>query len=305
MKNKIELPDKRNSDILININGKLCHRDEAKISVFDSAVQGGDAVWEGLRIYDGKVFMLEEHLDRLMDSAHAMAFTDIPSREEIRQAIFDTLNANKMYDESHIRLTLTRGEKLTSGMSPHFNQKGCTLIVLAEWKKPVYNSEGIRLITSSIRRNNPSSIDSKIHHNNLINNILAKIEANLAGVDDAVMLDMNGYVSETNATNLFFIKKGVVLTPHADSCLPGITRANVIRICHENNVPLTERNISISEMYTADEAFTTGTMGELSPVLSIDGRVIGSGQAGELTGKIQEYYRAMTENLGVPIPAKT
>ena len=304
MKKKIELPDERNSDILININGELFHRNDAKISVFDSAVQGGDAVWEGIRIYDGKVFMLEEHLDRLMDSAHAMAFSNIPPREEIMQAIFETLHANKMYDESHIRLTLTRGEKLTSGMSPHFNQKGCTLIVLAEWKKPVYSSNGIHLITSSIRRNNPSSIDSKIHHNNLINNILAKIEANLAGVDDAVMLDMNGYVSETNATNLFFIKKGKVLTPHADSCLPGITRANVIRICQDRDIPLTERNISISETYTADEVFTTGTMGELSPVLSIDGRKIGNGKPGELTARIQEYYRDMTAKEGVPIPER-
>ena len=296
------LPDERNADLLININGKLYPRDEARVSVFDSVVQGGDAVWEGVRIYNGRVFMLEEHLDRLMDSAHAMAFTNIPNRDFIRQAIFDTLNANKMYDESHIRLTLTRGEKVTSGMSPKFNQSGCTLIVLAEWKKPVYDEKGIRLITSSIRRNNPSSIDSKIHHNNLINNILAKIEANLAGVDDAVMLDMMGFVSETNATNLFFIKKGHVYTPHADSCLPGITRANVIRICRENDIPLTERNISISEMYTSHEAFTTGTMGELSPVLEIDGRVIGNGKQGELTTRIQSLYRAMTDSLGVTIP---
>ena len=300
--NKPVLPDQRNENILVNINGKLFKRDEARVSVFDSVVQGGDAVWEGLRIYDGKVFMLEEHLDRLMDSAHAMAFSGVPSRDFIRTAIFDTLNANGMFDESHIRLTLTRGEKVTSGMSPHFNQSGCTLIVLAEWKKPVYDANGISLITSSIRRNNPSSIDSKIHHNNLINNILAKIEANLAGVEDAVMLDMNGYVSETNATNLFFVKRGKLITPHADSCLPGITRANVIRICREHGIELTERNISISEMYTADEAFTTGTMGELSPVLKIDGRQIGKGRPGDLTAVIQSHYRKMTEAEGVPIP---
>jgi len=188
-------------------------------------------------------------------------------------------------------------------MDPRLNQKGSCLIVLAEWKKPVYNQDGIRLITSSIRRNNPSSIDSKIHHNNLINNILAKIEANLATVDDAVMLDMNGFVSETNATNLFFIKKGLVLTPHADSCLPGITRANVIRICRQNEIPVIERNISISEMYTADEVFTTGTMGELSPVLEIDGRKIGEGIQGDLTLRIREHYRRMTENEGIPISA--
>ena len=296
------LPDERNADIKININGTLYPRDEARISVFDSVVQGGDAVWEGIRIYNGKVFMLEEHLDRLYDSAHAMAFENVPAREDVRRAIFDTLNANGMYDETHIRLTLTRGEKVTSGMSPANNQSGCTLIVLAEWKKPVYNAAGITLITSSVRRNTSSCIDSKIHHNNLINNILAKIEANLAGVDDAVMLDLNGFVSETNATNMFFIRDGEVRTPHADSCLPGITRRNVIHICRRQGIPLVERNISISEMYTADECFTTGSMGELSPVLKIDGRVIGNGRIGELTSTIQGFYSKLTRESGVPIP---
>ncbi len=304
MTNNIQLPDERNAEILININGKLYPREEARVSVFDSVVQGGDAVWEGVRIYDGKVFMLEEHLDRLFDSAHAMAFENIPTRAAVKEAVFDTLNANGMFDEAHIRLTLTRGEKVTSGMSPVFNKSGCTLIVLAEWKKPVYDASGISLITSSIRRNNPSSIDSKIHHNNLINNILAKIEANLAGADDAVMLDMMGFVSETNATNIFFIKKDQVKTPHADSCLPGITRRNVIHICKEQGIPVVERNISISEMYTADEAFTTGTMGELSPVLKIDGRIIGTGKPGPVTRQIQEVYRRMTSNEGVVIPRR-
>jgi branched-subunit amino acid aminotransferase/4-amino-4-deoxychorismate lyase len=207
-----------------------------------------------------------------------------------------------MYDESHIRLTLTRGEKVTSGMSPTNNQSGCTLIVLAEWKKPVYDADGITLITSSIRRNTASCVDSKIHHNNLINNILAKIEANLAGADDAVMLDLDGFASETNATNLFFIKNGVVRTPHADSCLPGITRRNVINLCRENQIPIEEVRISISEMYTADECFTTGSMGELSPVLSIDGRRIGNGEIGEFTRKIQGFYAGLTKNTGVEIP---
>lgn len=224
MSKKIELPDARNENILININGELYPRDEAKISVFDSAVQGGDAVWEGIRVYDGKIFMLEEHLQRMVDSARAMAFSEILTKEHIRTEIFKTLNANQMYDEAHIRLTLTRGKKTSSGMSPHFNQYGPTLIVLAEWKKPVYKTDGISLITSSIRRNSPQCIDSKIHHNNLINNILAKIEANVAGVDDAVMLDVDGFISETNATNIFFVKNKETFTPFADSCLPGITR---------------------------------------------------------------------------------
>lgn len=297
----IKLPDPRNENILINIDGTLYPRDEAKISVFDSAVQGGDAVWEGIRIYDGKVFMLEEHLDRMMNSAKAMAFQNIPSREDIKQEIFKTLKANGMYNESHIRLTLTRGKKVTSGMSPHFNQYGCTLIVLAEWKKPVYDNDGIRLITSSIRRNPPQCVDSKIHHNNLINNIMAKIEANLAGVEDAVMLDVDGFVSETNATNIFFIKNNIVYTPFADSCLPGITRANVIKLAQNHNLSLVEKRISIAEMYFSDECFVTGSMGEITPVLEIDGRKIGS-EAGPITKNIMSLYSGLTRREGVIIP---
>lgn len=299
----MKLPDQRNEHIKVYVNGKIVPRDEARVSVFDSVVQGGDAVWEGLRIYDNRVFMFEEHLQRLMDSAHAMAFAGIPDKEEIRQAVFSTLHANEMYDEAHIRLTLTRGEKLTSGMSPEFNTKGCSLIVLAEWKKPVYDASGISLITSSIRRNSPQCVDSKIHHNNLINNILAKIEANLAGVQDAVMLDVDGFVSETNATNIFFVKRGEVFTPFADSCLPGITRGKVISLCEENDIPIREKRISISEMYTSEECFVTGTMGELTPVLKIDGRQIGNGEAGDITNSVQRLYRKLTESQGVPIPA--
>lgn len=296
-----QLPDSRNKKILINIDGTLYPRDEAKISVFDSVVQGGDAVWEGIRIYNGRVFMLEEHLDRLMNSAKAMAFQNIPSREEIRTEVFKTLKANGMFDESHIRLTLTRGKKITSGMSPHFNQYGCTLIVLAEWKRPVYNSDGIRLITSSIRRNPAQCIDSKIHHNNLINNILAKIEANLAGVEDAVMLDVDGFVSETNATNIFFVKNNTLYTPFADSCLPGITRANVMKLAAKHHISMVEKRISISEMYISDEVFVTGSMGELTPVLEIDGRKIGDA-VGPVTKKMILFYSELTSKQGVTIP---
>ena len=275
-----QLPDPRNAGILIHVGGELKPRADAKVSVFDSSVQGGDAVWEGLRVYDGRIADLDAHLDRLFDSAHAMAFTETPSRDEVKSAIFETLEANGMRDGVHIRLTLTRGMKTSSGMSPHFNQYGPCLIVLAEWKAPVYDQSGIRLITSSIRRNSPQCIDSKIHHNNLINNILAKIEANHAGADDALMLDLNGFVCETNATNVFLIKRGALLTPQADSCLPGITRGVVIQIARAEGIPLVERNISLAEVYTAGEMFTTGTMGELSPVLEVDGRRIGAGERG-------------------------
>ncbi len=297
-----QLPDPRNTDILIHVGGELKPRADAKVSVFDSSVQGGDAVWEGLRVYDGRISDLDAHLDRLFDSAHAMAFTEVPPRDEVKNAIFETLQANGMRDGVHIRLTLTRGMKTSSGMSPHFNQYGPCLIVLAEWKAPVYDQSGIRLITSSVRRNNPQCIDSKIHHNNLVNNILAKIEANHAGVDDALMLDLNGFVSETNATNIFLIKRGMVLTPHADSCLPGITRGVVIRIARAEGIPLVERNLSLSEVYTADEMFTTGTMGELSPVLEVDGRRIGAGKSGNLTERLRQLHSEWVRKNGEPLP---
>jgi len=298
-----QLPDPRNADILIHVGGELKPRAEAKVSVFDSSVQGGDAVWEGLRVYGGRISDLDAHLDRLFDSAHAMAFTEVPSRDEVKNAVFETLQANGMRDGVHIRMTLTRGMKTSSGMSPHFNQYGPCLIVLAEWKAPVYEQSGIRLITSSVRRNNPQCIDSKIHHNNLINNILAKIEANHAGADDALMLDLSGFVSETNATNVFLIKRDTVLTPHADSCLPGITRGVVIQIARTEGFPLIERNLSLSEVYTADEMFTTGTMGELSPVLEVDGRRIRAGKCGPLTERLQQLHAAWVRENGEPLPA--
>jgi len=297
-----ELPDPRNADIQIWVGDRLYPRDEAKISVFDSLAQGGDGVWEGLRIYDGRVFALDAHLDRLIASAHAMAFADIPTRDDIKAAIFTTLESNGMRDETHIRLTLSRGRKVTSSMDPRKNVYGSCLIVLAEWKLPIYDPGGVTLITSSIRRNSPATLDSKIHHNNLINNILAKIEANHAGADDAIMLDMQGFVSETNATNVFVVARGELLTPHADSCLPGITRGNVLRIARDAGIPTTERNVSMTEVYTADEAFTTGTMGELSPVLEVDGRRIGAAQAGPVTQRLQGLYADMTARDGEPLP---
>lgn len=297
-----DLPDPRNAEILVHVDGELVPRDQARISVFDSVVQGGDAVWEGLRVYDGKIFAFDRHLERLFASAHALRFEGVPSRDEVRAAVVGTLKANGMYDSAHVRLTLSRGPKVTSGMSPEFNRAGCSLIVLAEWKPPVYESSGIRLITSSIRRNSPATLDSKIHHNNLLNNILAKIEADVSGVDDALMLDLNGFVAETNATNVFIVRRGSVITPSADSCLPGITRGIVIELCFETGVPLEERNISTSEVYTADEVFTAGTMGELAPVLEIDGRAIGDGSVGPFTRKLQDLFAERTRSDGEPIP---
>ena len=292
----------KNQDILIYVGSQLYPRNEAKVSVFDSVVQGGDAVWEGLRVYDGKIFCLDQHLRRLQASAKSMAFAEIPPTDEIKEAIFTTLKANNMRDKTHIRLTLTRGEKVTSGMDPRLNQSGPCLIVLAEWKDPIYPASGIKLVTSHIRRNSPQFLDSKIHHNNLINNILAKIEANLAQADDAIMLDSNGFVSETNATNIFMCKDGVLYTPHADSCLPGITRSVVIRIANEQKIPFVERNISVTEFYNADEVFTTGTMGELTPVYEIDGRIIENMNGVGLLETIQSHFAELTAQEGEGLP---
>ena len=293
----------KNDNIQVWIGNRLYDRENARISVFDSLVQGGDGVWEGLRVYDGKIFALDAHLERLQNSAHAMAFKEIPSNEKIKEALFATLEANGMRDNTHIRLTLSRGKKVTSYMSPEVNRSGPTLIVLAEWKQMLHGEkEALELITSSIRRNPPQCIDSKIHHNNLINNILAKIEANAAGVDGAVMMDIEGYVSEVNATNIFFVKKGRVLTPFADSCLPGITRGIIIDLCREHDIPVAEKRISMTEMYTADECFTTGTMGELSAVGEIDGRTIGEGQKGPVTKRLQQLHRQLVTTTGETLP---
>jgi branched-chain amino acid aminotransferase len=294
--------DPRNEKILVHVRGALVPREQASVSVFDSAVQGGDAVWEGLRVYKGRIAALGEHLQRLQNSAKTLAFASVPDSNEIRAAIFSTLEANGMSDETHIRLTLTRGEKITSGMNPNLNQSGCSLIVLAEWKPPVYSDTGIRVITSTIRRNTPQCLDSKIHHNNLLNNILATIDANVAGVDSAVMLDVNGFISETNDTNIFIVREGELLTPFADACLPGLTRRMILDIAKNEDIPAREKNLSLTELYCADEAFTTGTMGELTPVLEADGRIIGAGQPGELTHRLQGLHRAYAYENGEPLP---
>ena len=263
----------KNKDLQVWIDGELFHREDAKISVFDSVVQGGDAVWEGLRLYEHGVFMLSRHLDRLYDSAKAMAFIDIPSKARIKEALLKTFEANQMTKDVHVRLTVTRGKKITSGMDPRLNQHGSSIIILAEWKPPVYdNNNGITVFTSTIRRNNPAFLDSKIHHTNLINNILAKIQSNVAGKDAALMLDINGFAAELNGTNIFTIKNNTIYTPFADACLHGITRGLVLELAHEISNPCIEKNISLTELYSADMIFCTGTMGELTPIIELDGR---------------------------------
>jgi branched-chain amino acid aminotransferase len=300
--------DERNRDLIVNINGELIHRDKAGISPFDSAVQGGDAVWEGLRLYDGRIFKLYEHLDRLERSARALAFAEIPPREKIIEEIKRTVEANKMRDGVHIRLTLTRGVKITSGMDPRLNHSGPTLIVLAEYKAPVYAKTGLTLITSKIRRPPPEVLDARIHHANLLNSILAKIEANNAHADDALMLDTHGFVAETNATHVFIVRNsdksrasGDLATSRVVACPEGITRATVIEICAAEKIRCVETDLSVVDIYSANEMFCTGTMGELAAVTKIDNRQIGDGKVGPMTKRLSDLYSQRTANEGAQV----
>src|SRR6266567_4705430 len=293
--------NQKNRDLIVNIDGRLVHRDEAGISPFDSVVQAGDAVWEGLRLYNGRIFKLYEHLDRLHRSATGLSFPEIPSREKIVDEIKRTLAANKMRDGVHIRLTLTRGVKITSGMDPRLNQSGPTLIVLAEHKAPVYAKTGLTLITSKIRRPTPEILDPRIHHANLLNSILAKLEANNAGADDALMLDMHGFVAETNATHVFIVCNNELATSRVVACPEGITRATVLEICAAEKIPCVATDLSLVDVYGADEMFCTGTMGELAGVIKVDDRIIGDGRIGLMTKRLSVLYAQRTALEGVEV----
>jgi branched-chain amino acid aminotransferase len=303
--------DERNRDLIVNVGGRLSHRDEAGVSPFDSVVQGGDAVWEGLRLTNGRIFALDEHLGRLRRSAHALGFASVPADEAITAEIIRTLAANGMRTGVHIRLTLTRGVKLTSGMDPRLNVSGPTLIVLAEFKEPVYDLAGIRLVTSSVRRTAPDSLDPKIHHNNLLTSILAKIEANVAGADDAVMLDNRGFIAETNATHLFMVRPGdpnasgpagaTLATPTTAACPEGITRATVLRLASSSGITCSEGDYTLPQLYNASEVFVTGTMGGLAPVISVDGRSIGDGTTGPVTKQLTELYADLSASTGTTV----
>jgi branched-chain amino acid aminotransferase len=315
--------DERNRDLIVNVGGRLSHRDEAAVSPFDSVVQGGDAVWEGLRLTSGRIFALDEHLARLRRSAHALGFAAVPADAEVTEEIRRTLAANEMTTGVHIRLTLTRGVKLTSGMDPRLNASGPTLIVLAEFKDPVYDLSGIRLVTSSVRRHAPDSLDPKIHHNNLLTSILAKIEANVAGADDAVMLDSRGFIAETNATHLFMVLPGVtgttgagsaggvggvggaagvtLATPTTAACPEGITRATVLRLAASSGIGCAEGDYTLTQLYNASEVFVTGTMGGLAPVTAVDGRSIGDGAIGPVTKQLSDLYAHLTATTGTTV----
>jgi branched-chain amino acid aminotransferase len=291
----------KNRNLIVNVNGQLIHRDKAGVSPFDSAVQGGDAVWEGLRLYNGRIFKLYEHLDRMERSARALSFSDVPPREKIVEEIKRTLAANKMRDGVHVRLTLTRGPKITSGMDPRLNQSGPTLIVLAEHKVPVYSKTGLKLITASVHRPPPEVLDARIHHANLLNSILAKIEANNAGADDALMLDTRGFIAETNATHVFIVRDGELATSRVVACPEGITRATIIEICAAEGIACAETDLSLVDVYAATEMLCTGTMGELAGIIKVDEKTIGTGKIGAMTKRLSDLYAQRTAGEGIQV----
>ena len=291
----------RNADLIVNVNGHLVHRDQAGVSPFDSSVQNGDAVWEGLRLYEGRIFRLQQHLDRLRKSARLLEYRGFPEDSYLIEQLRRTLAANQMIHGVHVRLTVTRGLKYTSGLDPRINNLGCGLIILPEFKPPVYDSSGIRLMTSTIRRPLANVLNQHIHSCNQLTSILAKIEANAAGADDALMLDTDGFLAETNATHVFIVRQGTVETSTTRACPEGITRAAVLELCGKHQVPFSVRDITPAEIHSADEVFCSGTMGELTPVKQIDETIYNQRLSGpmfqRISGLFHELARDASEGL--------
>jgi branched-chain amino acid aminotransferase len=292
----LQRPNPANAAILVNIDGRLVPRDEAGVSPFDSSVQNGDAVWEGLRVYDGRVFRLEAHLARLRSSAAALRYEGMPADETLVRELARTLEANGMRDGIHVRLTVSRGLKYTSGLDPRINTAGCSFFILAEHKPPVFdNTAGIRLVVARQRRPFADVLDQHIHSCNQLTSILAKMEATAAGADDAILLDPAGMVAETSSTHVFVVRAGTIVTPTTRACPEGITRAVVLELCTRAGIVSEQRDIPRDELATVDEAFVTGTMGEITPVAAIDGRRLGP-MPGAVTARIATAFRACTRD---------
>lgn len=299
----LQTENKANADLIVNVNGNLVHRDEAGVSPFDSSVQNGDAVWEGLRVYRGRIFRLKEHLARLRKSAAMLSYEGFPDEDLLVGEISRTLAANGMEDGVHIRLTVTRGVKYTSGLDPRINRRGCGFVILAEHKPPVYDNEkGIALITAKQRRPFANVLNQHIHSCNQLTSILAKIEANASGADDALMLDTEGNLAETNATHVFAIRGGVLMTSTTKACPEGITRSTVLEICEELGIAHEVRDIPAEELLRVEAMFVTGTMGEITPVRSLDGHEF-PGDSSGLMETVSEAFREMTlrESAGVRV----
>jgi len=287
--------DSRNQNIKIYINGEFHQREDAKISVFDSGYLVGDGVWEGIRLYKGKLAFVNDHLERLWIAAKAIGLNIPFSQEEMIKRIQSTLDINNMFDQVHIRVMLTRGIKKTPSQDPRLTISGPNLVIIAEHKKASIESKnkGIKLFTSSFRRGSPDYLDPKLNCHSKLHEVQALVQAIEAGADEALMLDINGFVSTCNATNFFMIKNNEVWTSTGDYCMNGITRSKIIKICKENNMICHEKNFSLYDTYSADEAFVTGTFGGVTPVTHIDGKQIGKGNFGSISKTLSNFYEQL------------
>ena len=290
--------DSRNDDILININGELVHRSQAVVSVFDSGFILGDGIWEGLRVHRGRIPFLGRHLKRLWEGAKALDLDIGLTQDDMAQRLYDTLQANHMEDHVHIRLMVSRGIKSTPYQDPAVTISPPTIVIIPEYKSPdpTLNDRGVRLYTVYVRRGYADVQDPRINSHSKLNCIFGCIQAAKAGYDEALMLDPHGHVATCNSTHFFIVREGEVWTSSGDYCLDGITRRNVIDLCKANDIPVFEKNFSVMQTYSADEAFVTGTFAGLTPVVDIDGRVIGSGQRGAMVDRLQELYRQLIDD---------
>ena len=289
--------DPRNTSILIDINGELFPRDQAKVSVFDSGFVLGDGVWEGLRVHHGKIAFLDRHLERLYDGAKALDMEMEVPPEQLGKRLYHVLDKNNMREGVHIRLMVSRGVKATPYQDPRITITPPTIVIIPEYKNalPETASKGIRLFTVHVRRGYPDVQDPKLNSHSKLNCITACIQATKAGADEALMLDPHGFVATCNSTHFFIVKKGAVWTSSGDYCLGGITRGVVIQLCEENNIPVYQKNFSLSDVYSAEEAFVTGTFAGLAPVSEVDGRMIGDGRRGPQVESLQSLYLEMLE----------
>jgi len=289
------LEDTRNQDILIYVNGRIVPRAEATVSVYDSGFMLGDGMWEGMRLYNGKWAFFEEHMDRLFNSCKAVSLDIGMDREQIAQALAKTAAANHMTSDVHCRLMVTRGIKAKPFQHPSLSRSGPTVVIIMEHSKPVdrLNGPGIRLASVPQVRGLPHSQDAKFNSHSKLNCVIACLQAEAAGADEALMLDPNGFVNTTNACNFFIVRQSEVWTSSGDYCMKGVTRQKVIDLCRANDIPVFEKNYSLYEAYSADEAFLTGTFGAQTPVSDIDGKMIGDGQAGDMTRRIRKLYAHM------------
>jgi branched-chain amino acid aminotransferase len=284
--------DPRNAEVLVYVNGDLIPRGEASVSVFDSGFVLGDGVWEGLRLHRGKLLFLDAHLDRLYAGARALDFDIGLDRQALGEALYRTVAANGMRDHVHVRLMVTRGIKSTPYQDPRMTVGAATIVIIAEHKKPdpAVIERGVRLATVHVRRGPPDVQDPKINSHSKLNCILACIQATKAGADEALMLDPHGFVATCNSTHFFIVRGGEVWTSSGNYCLGGITRANVIELCRRHGIPVYERDFSLFDVYSAEEAFVTGTFAGVVPAVEVDGRRIGAGERGPVTERLQKHY---------------